>query len=228
MYWSYGTVHGLCGAHLLRDLAGVAEHPRHTRWASCAAGVLRDACHATNEARRDGHDRLDPDVLAGIETRWIAALRDALATVGEDPPKGPERIATNLAAALYDTTSDVLRFARDLRVWSVAASHGVSVACVTGLQMRRAAVFYAGSAKTDPIDAGCLLISRVETLTGTSDSTSPTMSWLKCGFWTAAISISQSTPPPSSNGVVTPSPRFRPRWSGLPARNSATPESATC
>ena len=81
-------------AHLLRDLAGVAEHPRRTGWANRAAGVLRDACHATNEARRDGHDRLDPDVLAGIETRWIAALRDALATVDEDPPKGPVSCAS--------------------------------------------------------------------------------------------------------------------------------------
>jgi transposase len=39
---------------------------------------------------------------------------------------------------------------------SLAAAHNVPVAYVTGLQMRRAADLYAGSAKTDPIDAWVL------------------------------------------------------------------------
>lgn len=39
---------------------------------------------------------------------------------------------------------------------SLAAAHSVPVAYVTGLQMRRAADLYAGSAKTDPIDAWVL------------------------------------------------------------------------
>ena len=39
---------------------------------------------------------------------------------------------------------------------SLAAAHGVQVAYVTGLQMRRAADLYAGRAKTDPIDAWVL------------------------------------------------------------------------
>lgn len=39
---------------------------------------------------------------------------------------------------------------------SLAAAQGVAVAYVTGLQMRRAADLYAGSAKTDPIDAWVL------------------------------------------------------------------------
>lgn len=39
---------------------------------------------------------------------------------------------------------------------SLAVSHGVPVAYVTGLQMRRAADLYAGAAKTDPIDAWVL------------------------------------------------------------------------
>ncbi len=39
---------------------------------------------------------------------------------------------------------------------TVAASHQVPVAYVTGLQMRRAAQLYAGSAKTDPRDAWVL------------------------------------------------------------------------
>lgn len=30
MYWNHGTLHGSCGAHLLRDLAGVAAHPQLT------------------------------------------------------------------------------------------------------------------------------------------------------------------------------------------------------
>ena len=40
-----------------------------------------------------------------------------------------------------------------LLLLSLAAQHQVPVAYVTGLQMRRAADLYAGSAKTDPIDA---------------------------------------------------------------------------
>ena len=39
---------------------------------------------------------------------------------------------------------------------SLATAHGIPVAYVTGLQMRRAADLYAGSAKTDPLDAWVL------------------------------------------------------------------------
>jgi hypothetical protein len=74
MYWNYGSLHGLCGVHLLRDLAGVADHPRHTVWAEQAAGVLRDAHRAAKTARADNNDRLDPAVLAAIETRWAHTM----------------------------------------------------------------------------------------------------------------------------------------------------------
>ena len=59
-YWSYSAIeHSLCCAHLLRDLASVAEVDRHQAWADGLAELLVEAKNAVDAAIADGHDGLD-------------------------------------------------------------------------------------------------------------------------------------------------------------------------
>ena len=54
-YWSYPALdHALCCAHLLRDLASVAEVPTQTAWADAMADLLVEAKNTLEAAL--GHD----------------------------------------------------------------------------------------------------------------------------------------------------------------------------
>jgi transposase len=118
-YWDYcGNRHALCGAHLLRDLAGIAEVPGQRAWCTQMIQVLLDAKKACDAARARGEPHLAADVIAGIDTAYGAAVRaglDATATP-RTPPKGPRRDSANLACAFFDHHDEILAFTRDLAV----------------------------------------------------------------------------------------------------------------
>ena len=81
-YWSIGTFeHALCAAHLLRDLASVAESRRHKGWADDMADLLVEAKGAVEGALGSGRDDLNAyDLLlpgswdTKIVKRGLAAL----------------------------------------------------------------------------------------------------------------------------------------------------------
>lgn len=118
MYWAYGAHHAICAAHLLRDLAGIAEIPGHKAWCEQMTRVLGDAKAACDTARSRGQPHLSPAALAEIDDAYQAALTAALtATASDRPhPKGPQRDAANLACALHEYQHEVLAFTRDLDV----------------------------------------------------------------------------------------------------------------
>jgi transposase len=119
MYWNYGTGHALCGAHLLRDLAGAATVKGQADWADTMAKVLLDAKAACDTARSEGRDTLRPDQRAAIDADYHRVLTQALGAVcdlGEDGLNQAERHARNLAAAFFDYEPEILAFTRDLRV----------------------------------------------------------------------------------------------------------------
>jgi transposase len=67
------ALHAWCGAHLLRDLAAVYDtEPRLQQWAADMGLLLLDARDHAAAARAAGKDRLDPDVLAALITRYHA------------------------------------------------------------------------------------------------------------------------------------------------------------
>jgi transposase len=67
------ALHAWCGAHLLRDLAAVYDTgPRLQQWAAGMGLLLLDARDHAAAARAAGKDRLDPDVLAALITRYHA------------------------------------------------------------------------------------------------------------------------------------------------------------
>lgn len=120
-YWHYTNAgHALCGAHLLRDLAAVAENWVQAGWADPMAALLVDAHKLCDTALTNGHRRLHWRHRRRIEQRYDTILADAF-TVCPDPEPGAkrpvaERIAYNLAVALRDHKNEVLAYTTDLAV----------------------------------------------------------------------------------------------------------------
>ena len=79
MYWKLKAKHGVCGAHLLRDLADVAIGVTQTAWAAGLAGLLVEINAACDDARRRGLKRLGPSLQRGFAGRYDALVADGLA-----------------------------------------------------------------------------------------------------------------------------------------------------
>ena len=109
-------VHQLCTAHLLRDLAAVAEAYPDEHWPVQIADALRGLIHAANTAREAGADSID----ASVRDKLITLFRQGVLVGLKDIPRvaGPGRQPDFrlLLEVLHDREDDVLRFAHDLRV----------------------------------------------------------------------------------------------------------------
>lgn len=117
-YWAYGRRHAVCGAHLLRDLAGIAEVPGQRRWAEAMTKALLEAKAAADQARARGRPKLSWQARRRIDDAYTVALRAALDATASDtmPPRGPRRDAMNLAVAFFDYRDEILAFTTDLAV----------------------------------------------------------------------------------------------------------------
>lgn len=111
------TRHGLCGAHLLRDLAGVAEMGAEQDWAAFTADLLRQVWGWVKQAEAEGRDRLYGWQLASLNARCDGYIAQGLAA--NPPPPGKQR-ATGKPAALVKRLrarrEDIWRFAVDFAV----------------------------------------------------------------------------------------------------------------
>jgi len=124
-YTLEGIVHALCNAHHLRELRALVEIEQEP-WARTMYRFLRQACHATNLARRRGVS-LRPEFLSWLSGRFDRIIAEGLAfhealppLVSEREPDGrkrkgrpPRRTGHNLLLRLRDYKSDVLRFLTD-------------------------------------------------------------------------------------------------------------------
>lgn len=112
--------HGLCNAHHLRELAGIADLTGQA-WPTELADLLVEIHLAVEAARVSGQAALPADRLDGYRRRY-----DALVATGKQlnpptprtgkrgrPALGP---AGSLLARLHNHRADVLRFATDLPV----------------------------------------------------------------------------------------------------------------
>jgi transposase len=120
-YWTYpGIRHAICNAHIVRDLAAIAETDRYRGWADAMIELLIDAKRRCDFSRF--HDR---PRLARRQQQWLRARYDELLTEfftahptpADRWPKGSyDRDAHNLAVALRDHRHEILRFIGDLNV----------------------------------------------------------------------------------------------------------------
>jgi transposase len=110
------ALHAWCGAHGLRDLAGLHRFdPDGQLWARAMADLLIDANAAAGTARAAGHACLDETQLAGFRARYRGAVAKGLADnqnrrtqIGKD--------GRRLARRFRDHEDMILRFATDLTV----------------------------------------------------------------------------------------------------------------
>jgi transposase len=120
-YWRYTrAAHAICNAHILRDLAAVAEVASQQPWADAMAGLLCDAKRKAEAAAAAGLDAVPRGQRAALRARYNRIITDALAA-NPDPPAGQkrnalERASYNLAVALRDHATEILRFTADLAV----------------------------------------------------------------------------------------------------------------
>lgn len=121
LYWKLKAArHGVCGAHLLRDLASVATVASQASWAAGLAGLLVEINAAADAARAAGHKRLAPRLARGFSARY-----DLLVARGHGanptPPPGHKRDAAerrsyNLVMAFETHKKPILAYMYNLDV----------------------------------------------------------------------------------------------------------------
>ena len=114
------ATHGLCNAHHLRELAGIAELTGQT-WPSRLADLLVELHVAVNIAKAGGHTTLPARRLASYGKRYDALIAEGN-KLNPPPPRTGKRgrpargPAGSLLARLETHRADVLRFATDFTV----------------------------------------------------------------------------------------------------------------
>jgi transposase len=110
------ALHAWCGAHGLRDLAGLHRFdPDGQLWARAMADLLIDANAAATAARGSGQARLDDTQLAGIRARYRGAV--ALGITGNQGKRTQMgKDGLRLARRFRDHEDMIMRFTTDLAV----------------------------------------------------------------------------------------------------------------
>jgi transposase len=123
-YWLFSDCrHAACHAHLLRDLAAVAERPSQEPWAEAMAKLLVSAKDKADRAREAGRSSLSKGQLRRIDKVYDGIVTQAIRAnpdpwlLGRDTRTKAERESYNLALAFKDLKGEVLLFCKDLRVW---------------------------------------------------------------------------------------------------------------
>lgn len=120
MYWKLKAKHAICGAHLLRDLAEVAEVATQTAWAAGLAALLVEINTACDDARLRCLKSLAPHLQRSFATRYDRLVAEGMAA-NPDPPAGLkrdyyQRKSYNLVTAFKTHRASILRFMYDLDV----------------------------------------------------------------------------------------------------------------
>lgn len=119
LYWKLKCAkHGLCGAHLLRDLADVAQVATQTAWAGGLARLLVDINTACDQARALGHKAVAPNMRHSFAARYDTLVADGLAA-NPDPGRKRDRLerrSYNLASAFWTHRAEILRYMNNLNV----------------------------------------------------------------------------------------------------------------
>lgn len=119
-YWSVeGVFHGLCCAHLLRELKGIIDNgPEQAQWAKDMQELLLEMNQCRTNALEAGLDSVEGEILEGYGKRYDAILKEAylknpLPEKRGRPKKGKRRA---LIERLAEHKEEVCLFIRDLRV----------------------------------------------------------------------------------------------------------------
>jgi transposase len=107
-----GAAHAWCGAHLLRDLKDVHDAgPGPQEWAAKMACLLLQARDAATAARHAGQDKLDPELLDDLLTRYRAITAEGTTANQLRYHTANSRHALALARRFATFEDMILRFA---------------------------------------------------------------------------------------------------------------------
>jgi transposase len=110
------AMHAWCGAHGLRDLAGLYRFdPDGQVWARAMADLLIDANAAATAARSSGQAAPAGDVLAEFRARYLGAVTKGIAD-NQHRRSQTGKDGLRLARRFRDHQDMILRFATDLAV----------------------------------------------------------------------------------------------------------------
>jgi hypothetical protein len=119
-YRRYDTTHALCGAHHLREVAGIAETTGQA-WATQLANLLVEIHLAVKVAKTDGHTALPDKQLDEFVRRYEDLVAQGQA-LNPPPPRTGKRgrpklgRPASLLRRLQLYQDDVLRYATDFQV----------------------------------------------------------------------------------------------------------------
>ena len=121
LYWKLTTArHGICSAHLLRDLAQAATVATQKTWAEGLAGLLVEINTACDDARSRGLKALAPAARNAFTARYDQLVAAAIAANPEPPSRRKrnplERQSYNLAVAFRTHKKPILSFMNNLSV----------------------------------------------------------------------------------------------------------------
>ena len=115
VYDSYPATHGLCAAHLLRELTAVAEQHPDAIWPTQARTALADLITAARTAREHGLPAIPPTQATRPLHLFRQAVLVGLSEHRRDPGRKQSK-ARNLLERLRDREEEILRFTVDLAV----------------------------------------------------------------------------------------------------------------
>jgi transposase len=122
-YWLFACEHAACHAHLIRDLAAVAERASQRPWAEAMAKLLLSANDRADKAREAGKASLSKRQLRRISQAYDDIVVQAVRAnpdpwlLGREERTSAERESSNLALAFKELKEDILRFCENLAVW---------------------------------------------------------------------------------------------------------------
>lgn len=92
-YWKFkDVIHGLCCAHLQRELKWVIEFKKKNRvWAQALFDLLIEMNKAVDTARMNGSGKLEENVLKGFSDRYDRLIEEAVNLNPEPPRKQGKR-----------------------------------------------------------------------------------------------------------------------------------------
>ncbi len=119
-YFHYGQRHGLCNAHLLRELKAIIQQTEQD-WAVQMRALLCEVKRAVDDARAQGQSELSPETLAAFSKRYgvvIAAGHEANPLPVQTKSRGrlKRTPAGNLLERMDKHRDAVLLFMHDFQV----------------------------------------------------------------------------------------------------------------
>ena len=122
-YWKYDLLHGLCNAHILRELKGIVDNRPEHQWPKLLCELLHDMKSAKDDAVGNDYDTVPLNILDSFDNRFHCIME--IAERECPPPPDPQvrrrgRRKVGKERALIERISanwvSMKRFVHDMRV----------------------------------------------------------------------------------------------------------------